>query len=308
MVLHRLDHHDGVVHHEPDSQHQAEERERVDREAQEGEEHEGADQRDRHRQQRDQSRPEPLEEDEHDDDHEGEGLKERLDDLPDAGAHRLRSVERRHVVDVVGEVRLGLLHQLRRGLHGIDGVRSRQLVDGDDGPGASVQAALDVVGLRPELHPRHVSHPHHRAVGPRPDHDVLEILDAHQAALRAHGVGELLAGGHGVGPDLAGRIHGVLGLQRAHDLVYRDVELSQGVGTDPEPDGVLRRREDLHLTDAGHARHWVVDVDVRVVGEEQRVVGALRRVEGEQPQRARHGLPDGHALVDHVGGQLGRGL
>ena len=47
VVLHRLHHHDGVVHHEADGEHEAEERQRVDGEAEEREEHEGADQGDR---------------------------------------------------------------------------------------------------------------------------------------------------------------------------------------------------------------------------------------------------------------------
>ena len=33
MTLHVFNHHDGVIDHEPDRKHQAEERERVDREA-----------------------------------------------------------------------------------------------------------------------------------------------------------------------------------------------------------------------------------------------------------------------------------
>src|SRR5262249_33911858 len=59
VVLHRLHHHDGVVDHETDGQHQAEERQRVNREAQEREHRKGADQGHRHRQQRDQGRPDP---------------------------------------------------------------------------------------------------------------------------------------------------------------------------------------------------------------------------------------------------------
>ena len=308
VALDRLDHHDGVVHHEADGQHQAEERQRVDREAQEREDHERADQRDRHRQQRDQGRPEALEEDEDDDGHQGEGLDERYHDLPDAGGHRQGRVERRHVVKIVRESRLGLLHQLRRRLHGLDGVGAGQLVDGDERPGAPVEAGFPEVGLLAQFDACHVSHPHEGPVGSRPDHDVLEVLHARQPPLRQHRVGELLAPGHGLATDLARRIHGVLGLKRAHDLIHRDVELGQGVGIDPEPDGVLVRPEDLHLTNPGDARHRVVEVDVGVVAEEELVVGALGRVQDEQPQRARHGLPDRDALVDDIWRQLGGGL
>src|SRR5207237_603813 len=117
-------------------------------------------------------------------------------------------------------------------------------------------------------------------------------IQAHQASLGHHRVRELLAGGHRIAAQLAGRVDGVLGLQGARDLVDRDVELRQRVGIDPEADGVLRRAEDLHLADAGHPRHRVVDVDVRIIREEQRVVRALRRVQHEDAQRARDGLRD----------------
>ena len=189
-----------------------------------------------------------------------------------------------------------------------DGVRAGQLVDEDEHAGAPVEATLRRVGLRPELHAGHVLHPHQGAVGLGPHDDVLELLDARQAPLRAHRVGELLALRHRLAADLAGRVHGVLRLQRAHDLAHRDVELPEGVGIDPEPDGVLARAEDLHLADAGDARQRVVEVHVGVVAEEQRVVGALRRVQHEHSERARHRLDDRDALVDDVLRQLRLGL
>ena len=51
VVLDGLHHHDGVVHDEADGEHEAEERQRVDGEAEQREDHERADQRHRHRQQ-----------------------------------------------------------------------------------------------------------------------------------------------------------------------------------------------------------------------------------------------------------------
>ena len=308
VMLDRLDDDDGVVDHEADGQHEAEERQRVDGEAQQREHHERADQRHRHRQQRDERRAEALQEDEHHEDHEGGRLEERLHDLVDALADRQRRVERRHVLEVLREPRLGLVHQLGGGLHGGDGVRAGQLVDHDQHRGTPVEAALRRVGLRPELHAGHVLHAHQGAVRLGPHDDVLELLDAGQAALRAHRVGELLALRRRLAADLAGRVHRVLCLERADDLVRGDVELPQGVGIDPEPDGVLARAEDLHLADAGDARQRVVEVHVGVVAEKQRVVGALRRVQHEDPQGARHRLDDRDPLVDDVLRQLRLGL
>ena len=101
-----------------------------------------------------------------------------------------------HVVEIVGKPRLGLVHELGRGLHGVDGVGARELVDGDDGAGAAVEPPLIGVVLRAELDPRDVPHPDDRAVGGGPDHHVLEVRHALQASLGAHRVGELLARRH----------------------------------------------------------------------------------------------------------------
>ncbi len=62
VPLHRLHHHDGVVDDQSDGQHQAEERERVDRKAENGEHDERSDQRNRHREQRNQRRAPALQE------------------------------------------------------------------------------------------------------------------------------------------------------------------------------------------------------------------------------------------------------
>src|SRR4029453_826943 len=94
-------------------------------------------------------------------------------------------------------------------------------------------------------------------------------VDAGEATLRAHRVGELLTLWYGLAADLSRRVHGVLGLQRADDLAHGDIELPQGVGIEPEPDGVLARAENLDLADAGDARQRVVEVHVRVDAEEQ---------------------------------------
>src|SRR2546429_5721466 len=86
----------------------------------------------------------------------------------DTGAHRQGRVERRHVVKIVRESRLGLLHQLRRSLHGLDGVGAGQLVDGDARRGAPVEAGVAVVGLPAPLHPPHLPPPHPRSTPSAP--------------------------------------------------------------------------------------------------------------------------------------------
>ena len=81
VVLHCLDHDDGVIDDKADGQHQSEQRERVDGEAERREDDERADERDRHGEQRDECRAPALQEYVDDQDHESKRDSQREDDL-----------------------------------------------------------------------------------------------------------------------------------------------------------------------------------------------------------------------------------
>ncbi len=99
----RFDDDNRVVDDQTDGEHQAEQRQRVDRETQQRKDGEGADQRNRDGDHRDERRPPVLQEEEDDEDHQDHGLDERLDDLADAFGDRQRRVERDLVVEVGGK-------------------------------------------------------------------------------------------------------------------------------------------------------------------------------------------------------------
>ena len=122
VVLHRFHHDDGVIDHQADGQHQAEERERVDGEAERRKDNEGADERDRHGQQRNEGGAPALEEDEDDNDDQAERFEQREHDLVDAGGDRLGRVQRDIVGDAGGKGRRELLHT---GIDGGGGLRPR---------------------------------------------------------------------------------------------------------------------------------------------------------------------------------------
>ena len=100
VMLHRLDDDDRIVDDQADREHEAEERQRVDREAEQREDGERADQRHRHGEHRDQRRAPVLQEQEDDDDDEHHRFDERLQDLLDAFGDRQRRVERVGVVEI----------------------------------------------------------------------------------------------------------------------------------------------------------------------------------------------------------------
>ena len=285
VVLDRLDDHDGIVHNQSDRQHQSEQRQRVDREPEQREKHEGADQRHRHREQRNQGRAPALEEDEHDDDHQHQRFEQRFLDFVDAFGHRKRGVERDHVVQIGRESLLDLFHQRLGTVGGFERVGAGDLIQGDQRRRLAVQPAFHAVGLCTEFNPRDVGNPHDRAVRVGPQDHLAEVLLGHQPALGAHRVGELLAGGHRLRPDLASRVDGVLGLDGVDDLRDRDVELGEHVGPHPQTHRVLSGAEHRDTGDPLDPRHLVVDVDVRIVGQEDVVVGAVRRVKREHEQR-----------------------
>ena len=80
---------------------------------------------------------------------------------------------------------------------------------------------MEVIDLRAELNAGDVFQAQNGAVGIGAENDIAEFLGREQAALRAHGVSELLALRGRFAADLAGGIDVVLRLQRGDDLRER---------------------------------------------------------------------------------------
>ena len=126
--LDRFDHDDRIVDHQADRQHQAQERERVDRESDRGKEHESADQRYRNGQDRNQRRAPALQKDENHQHDQGDRLEQRLDDFERALGHRDGGVERQRRLHVRGKFPGQLRHL---GLGAVGGFRARWNRDSD---------------------------------------------------------------------------------------------------------------------------------------------------------------------------------
>ena len=121
MPVDVLDHDDGVVHHQPDGEHEREQRHQIDRVAERREQGEHADQRQRDGDDRDDGRPEIAEEqeDHHDDD--DRRFAERLHHLPQRGANEVGGIIR----DCRFQPRRKLSLDLRKGLANIGDHRQR---------------------------------------------------------------------------------------------------------------------------------------------------------------------------------------
>src|SRR5260370_501752 len=132
---------------------------------------------------------------------------------------------------------------------------------------------------------RHILHSDYPAIGRFANHDLSEVIYGNQSPLRPNRVGVLLPFGHWLAPHLSCGVHSVLRLNSADDFGNSNAQLAQLIRLHPQSHRILPGAEDLHISDARGTRQRIVDIDIRVVGEERRVVRPLRRVQGDQHQR-----------------------
>ena len=147
--MHRFDHHDRVVHHDADRQHQREERDQVDREAEQLQEKEGPDQRHRNRQGRDQRGTQIPEEHEDHQRHQHEGLEQGVQHLLDRGVQEVGNVVGEFIVHAGRErFLLDLLELLLDLLDDGGGVGAGSLLENDGRRGMAVDVRVNVEELR----------------------------------------------------------------------------------------------------------------------------------------------------------------
>ena len=164
-------------------------------------------------------------------------------------------------------------------------VAAGELVDRHDRARFPVQPSDHAVVLRAQLGARDVLHADDAAIRHFPQHDVAELFGRGEPALRAHRIGVLLPLRNGCAADSTGGIHGILRLDRREDFRHCDAELCKLVGLHPQAHCILARAENLHVADSRDAGELIIQIDVGVVGEELRVVGAVRRIQTDNHER-----------------------
>ena len=171
-----LDHDDGVVHHDANREDHRQERDRVGGVAQCQHGGKGADQADRHGEYRDQRGAERAEEEEHDRDHQDEGLDQGALHHLDRRVHELGRVVGDGVGHAGGEARGQPPHRVLHVARDAERVGAGREVDGDELRRPLVEPGLDVLGEGAELGARHVAHAQHAAVRVGADGDGGELL------------------------------------------------------------------------------------------------------------------------------------
>jgi hypothetical protein len=284
-----LEHDDGVVDHDADREGEREQRDVVQRVALEPHQAEGADDRDRDRERRDQRAPHVAEEEQHDRGRQQGADDQVLDHRAYARADGLR---------VVADDRQ--LHPRRHGLaqeldalsnivDDLDGVRAGLLDDRQEDDLFTVVASHALDRLLIVDHTSHVGEAQDAAVL-RPHHEPAHGLDRGHAAVDAQG--------DALGPrlEVAARRHQVLLLERGHHVDRREARRAQGERVHPHVDLTLTPADDRDLADAEDGLELARDLLVGDLGQIAQALPFTAHAEVEHRRGARLDLADDRLL------------
>ena len=245
--------------------------------------------------------PEEQIDDEH---HEHEGFDQRLLHLVDRRGDEFGRIVGHLPGEIGREVLLCVAHRLLDGVERDERVRAGRLIDRDQRRCRAVEARVAIEVRGAEFDPRDILQPQQRAVAVGADHDVLEFLDRRETALGLDVELDLLIVVDGPRADAADRRLRVLRLDRGDDVGDREPEAGQAVGLQPDAHRVVLRPEQLRIADAGRRANRIDEIDRRVIADEQRVVGLLRRIEADDTEQGGGLLLHRHALRAHLGRQF----
>src|SRR5579862_6880578 len=210
VMLYRFDHHDCVINNDANRENQSKHCKHIDTETQYREQDEGAEQRDWHGAHRNDCRPEALQEDIYDDQHQDDCFNERVDDF----IHRSLDWQRRIESDVVIHVRwksaFRILKNFFHVFRGSDGVCTGREIDANCTRRRAIKTSAQVVGLRPEFNTANVLDFHLRTIRVGTNDDVGEFVRVFEQAKRPDIESALLAGWRWLGANATRRRLGIL--------------------------------------------------------------------------------------------------
>ena len=148
-----------------------------------------------------------------------------------------------------------------------------------------------------QLHPRHIAQGQDRAVRVGAHDDILELLNRGQASLRLYVQLQLLLIRCRPSADATDSSLNVLRLQSIDHVIGGQFEPGQSIGPDPGAHGIVLRAPKVRVTDAWRALDLIEQVDGDEVGNKQRVMCALGRIDCDDPEQARRLLLDRDALA-----------
>ena len=292
-------HHDGVIHHDADREHDRKQRRDIDGEAERRHRRKSTDDGHRHRGRRHQHRAPVLQEDQDHHQHEETGLDQRLVDLVDRFGDEFGGVERGVVFDVLRKRFCKLRHLFLDSLFDLQRIGAGRLEHADAGGRLVVERKNLAVGLGAEFDPADVAHTRDvTAIAGLDDH-VLELAGVVQPPADVQRILERLPFRSRRRADLPGGDLLALLLDRRDDVLRHQVARLQLVRIEPDPHRILAGAEHRDVADAGQTRQLVADIDGGVIAQEQAVIGRFRRRQRHEQQNRRRLLLHGDALVLH---------
>ena len=299
-----LDHDNGVVDEDPDCEDHAEQRQHVDREAEQPQAETCPRQRDRHDQRRDQRRAPVLQEQEHDEEDQRHGFDQRLDHFLDRNLDEGSGVVGDRPGDILRQAGTEFLHaQLdpfgRRQRVGAGGELDRHA-----GHRLAIERGRGGIGLRADLDAGDIAQPDACPAFVRAQDHPPEFLLGLEAVGSGDGGRDLLAFLQRKGAQRTACSLRILFADRGDDGAGGKVVGGQLVRIEPDTHGVFRTEQ----RDVAHTRHAAQFIDhlrrgdIAEVGRIQR---ARFRRQRYDHQEAGIGLPDGDALASDFLGQAG---
>src|SRR5512135_3704769 len=300
--MHRLDHHDRVVHHDPDRQHQREERDQVDRDTEQQQEKEGPDEGYRNRQSRDQrGTPIPEEQVDHQR-HEHEGLEQGVEHLLDGGLQEGGNVVADLKVHARREhLRLERLELLLNLLNDGGGVGAGELLENDGSRGIAVDVRVKVVERRAQLDFGDVLDPQDLTLRICLENDVFILLWLVEAPYPGQ---DVLDGLRRLARRLAEssrRTNHALLCHSLHDVGGGHFVGAHALDIQHDPHCIRAVAENIGAADSPSPPDLGQKVDGDVVVKEILVDALIRTVDVHIHQHARHGLHDDDPLPLHDG-------
>ncbi|MCY1226734.1 hypothetical protein D9M72_389800 [compost metagenome] len=288
-----LDDHDRIVDDDTDRQHQAEQRQHVQREAEGVEEGEGADQRHGDGDDRDDRRAPGLQEDENDDGDEQRRFADRLVDLVDRFRNELGRIVDDPVFEPFREITRDVGHHLLDLLGSVERIGARPREDAERHRRAAVEIAVVDVFAGTELDAGDILQLHEATGFRRLDDDVAKLPRIAEATVGGDGVLEgAVARRRRTADRTAGDLH-VLLAQRLHHVTGRHAIGGQFFRSEPDTQRIFALAEQDDVADAVEPHQQIADARAGIVRDVELVITFGRR---EQ-------MHDHH----QVGRALGRG-
>ena len=264
--VHVLDLDDGVVHHDADGEHDGEQRQHVDRCAEEGHHHEGRRDGDRDRHHGHDGGAPVAQEDQDDEDHQRHAFHEGVQHAVDGGADELALV----IGDLgrgAGRKRgLELLQLLAHAIDDGERVGGRLAHDAHADGGLARLVEFEARILRPDLDSGDLAEAHEIAALVGDDH-LRELLGRGEAGIGLDGEFAL----RGLDPA-AGQLD-VLALDGGFEILHRQAAGGERRAVDPDAHGEAPFAAQVDVGDAGNGGQAVHIDALEVVAEFERIEG-----------------------------------